>query len=77
MRDTRISFLYLNHRGVKEQRVVDVETLEFIREPGFGYQPGWFITGIDHKKQARRSFALDRIIMDEENVPKFYRLINF
>ena len=73
---TTISFKYLNHRGKLAERIVDVDSLEFIREPGFGYQSGWFISGQDHEKDARRSFSLDRIIMDEENVPRIFKLLN-
>lgn len=70
-----ITFEYLNHRGKQMARTVDVEAVEFIREPGFGYQSGWFISGFDHDKQSRRSFALDRIILDHDAPPKFFTLI--
>lgn len=70
-----ISFKYLNHRGKTDERTIDFEALEFIREPGFGYQSGWFISGRCHTKNARRSFSLNRIIMDTETVPRFYVLL--
>ena len=68
------TFTYLNHAGKKSVRTIDVECVEFIRSPGFGYQSGWFLSGFDSEKQARRSFALDRIIFDDEGVPPFFKL---
>jgi hypothetical protein len=73
---TTITFIYQNHRGETGPRTIDVDRVEFIREPGFGYHAGWFISGICHDRQARRSFALDRIVMDPENIPKFYTLLD-
>jgi predicted DNA-binding transcriptional regulator YafY len=70
-----ISFTYLNHNGKKAERTVDVETVEFLKNPGFGYQSGWFVSGFDHEKKARRSFSLGRIILDENAVPDLYVLI--
>lgn len=61
----RIQFDYLNHNGVLSRRDLEVDALEFQYKPGFGYQPGWFISGFDHNKAARRSFALSRIILEE------------
>ena len=72
-----ISFRYRNHRGELATRIVDVDSIEFIREPGFGYQSGWFVSGIDQAKNFRRSFALSHIVMDNEFVPKFYKLMEF
>lgn len=72
---TDVKFKYLNHRGVIEEREIRFESLEFIRDPGFGYQSGWFISGECYKKAARRSFALSRIIMDNGDVPRFYTLL--
>lgn len=60
---TTVKFTYLNHHGKEAARTVDVECLEFQRSPGYGYQPGWFLTGHCHDKDARRSFALSRIIL--------------
>lgn len=59
-----ITFTYLNHRGARSVRTVDFESLDFIREPGFGYQSGWFISGYDHERTARRSFALTHILFE-------------
>lgn len=60
-----ITFNYLNHRGETEERTIDVAAVEFQRNPGYGYQPGWFISGFCHDRKARRSFALNRIILPE------------
>ena len=72
-----VKFKYLNHRGVLEEREIKFECLEFIKDPGYGYQSGWFISGECYKKAARRSFSLNRIIMNEdhESVPRFYKLL--
>jgi predicted DNA-binding transcriptional regulator YafY len=72
-----IQFLYLNHAGKLSGRTVTVDSVEFHRNPGFGYQPGWFISGFDHDKAARRSFALSRIqLPEEEGSNKTFRLMN-
>jgi hypothetical protein len=60
----RIQFQYLNHNGKLSERDVEVEQIEFHYLPSFGYQPGWFISGFDYDKAARRSFALNRIVLD-------------
>lgn len=56
-----ITFHYKNHRGEVAERHVEVDSLEFVTNPGFGYQPGWFLSGHDLDKGARRSFALSHI----------------
>lgn len=61
-----VKFKYLNHRGVTAKRTVDVDSVEFIGVSNFGYQPGWFISGRCHDKNARRSFALSRIVFEED-----------
>lgn len=77
VKTTTITFKYLNHRGEHADRTIDVEAVEFIREPGFGYQSGWFVSGRCHDKDARRSFALNRILFnDQEQVPKIFTLLN-
>lgn len=72
---TTITFKYLNHRGKTAERTIDVDAIEFILRPSFGYQPGWFISGRCHDKDARRSFALNRIILDDEITPRHYVLM--
>lgn len=59
-------FTYRNHRGEVEEREVDVDSVEFIRDPGFNYQPGWFISGIDQSRMQRRSFALVNVVLPEK-----------
>lgn len=64
-----VCFAYKNHRGEVNNRTVDVDSIEFITtvhaDDDYGYQPGWFLSGWDHTKQARRSFALCNIILDD------------
>ena len=67
-----VKFKYLNHRGEVRERTVTPDSIEFVRDPGFDYQPGWFLSGYDHDKQARRSFALNRIIVElKKKIPLF------
>lgn len=58
-----ISFYYKNHRGSIEERTIDVESLDWLSAPDYDYQPGWFITGRCHDRDAIRSFALTHIIL--------------
>lgn len=55
------TFNYKNHRGEIALRTVEVQSLDFLYNPGFGYQPGWFLSGICQDKGERRSFALSHI----------------
>lgn len=64
---SKIYFTYRNHRGEIERRTVTPTEIEFIANPGFDYQSGWFLSGWDHDKQARRSFALSHIIVPEDS----------
>lgn len=72
-----IKFEYKNHRGEVTQREIILDALEWINAPGFYYQPGWFLSGFDCDKQARRSFALCNIILPEGAERRFYKLITF
>ncbi len=67
-----ILFKYKNHRGEISVRNLEVDAVEFLPAPGFGYQPGWFISGLDLDKSARRSFALSHIIFPEGS--KIFRI---
>lgn len=60
-----LRFKYLNHRGSTGMREVLFESIQYIREPGYGYGPGWFISGYDLHRKARRSFALANIVFDD------------
>ena len=60
-----VSFTYMNHNGKQEYRTIIFGEIEFCHAPSFGYQPGWFVSGICQNKQARRSFALNRIVFGE------------
>jgi len=65
-----ITFLYTNHKGETRPRRLEPDSLEFLFSPGFGYQPGWFLSGHDLDKDARRSFALSHVRFEEdENAP--------
>lgn len=72
-----IKFEYKNHRGEVTQREIIPDALEWINAPGFYYQPGWFLSGFDCDKQARRSFALCNIILPKDEERRFYKLITF
>ncbi len=63
-----MKFRYTNHRGETADREIIVESLDYLRAPGFDYEPGWFITGFDGEKNVRRSFSLDRIKLDNPGV---------
>lgn len=62
-----ITFTYKNHRGEISVRLVTPDSIEYVAEPNldYGYQPGWFLSGYDHHKKARRSFALTHIQLDD------------
>lgn len=64
-----VKFTYKNHRGEIALRTIVPDSLEYLSEgnPDFGYPPGWFLSGHDLDKNARRSFYLDNIIFDEVN----------
>ena len=61
-----VYFTYRNYKGKESRRRVKVDSIEFIRDPGFGYQPGWFLSGMDLDKNARRSFAFSSMIISDE-----------
>jgi len=59
----RVKFWYTNHRGEVSEREVDVECVEYLPNPGYGYTAGWFLAGHDCVKDARRSFKFDNIVL--------------
>lgn len=70
------TFKYLNHRGVVAARRVEMYSIDFQKNPGFGYQPGWFLTGMCLDKNEIRSFALTHIILRGDNIapPDLFRI---
>src|SRR6218665_1379184 len=54
-----MKFIYTNYKGETEERDVDVTSIDFLPPPGVGYDPGWFLTGIDKARNAKRSFRID------------------
>ena len=70
-----ISFIYTNHKGNKRRRTITVDSIEFHRKPGYGYQPGWFVSGIDMEKRLRRSFALSHIEV-EDSLTNIFKLLD-
>lgn len=70
-----VSFKYHNHRDEVEQRTITVDALEYVWQPGFNYQPGWFLSGFCHSRKARRSFALSNIVLPTGDKFKFYKLL--
>ncbi len=66
-----ITFTYTNHRGEVAERNVVFESLDYITQPGYAYPPGWFLTGLDLDRNARRSFALQNIIIPDGTVNLF------
>jgi predicted DNA-binding transcriptional regulator YafY len=71
-------FMYTNYKGETKERKIEFESISFISNPGFGYQPGWFINGYCFEKNARRSFALSRVIINEGcDVPSHYTLVEW
>lgn len=70
-----VRFDYINHKGVRKERTVLPISLDFMFNPNYGYQPGWFLTGIDQDKNAVRSFALYNIIAKGDvDLKTIYRL---
>lgn len=59
-----IFFKYRNHRGEVSDRHIIPDSFEFMLDPpdDFYPQPGWFISGFDLDKQARRTFCFANIV---------------
>lgn len=73
-----LRFSYTNHRGETAIRRITPKMLEFQREPGYGYEPGWFLTGFDLDKHAMRSFSLSNItVEDQGNSAGVFKLVGF
>jgi hypothetical protein len=52
-----------------------VDSVEWIGRPGFDYQPGWFISGIDLDKDEHRSFALTHIVLTVSGTSEIMNLL--
>lgn len=53
-------FVYTNYKGETEERDIDVLEITYMSKPGFGYEPGWFLTGRDRGRGGDvRSFRFD------------------
>jgi len=70
-----VKFKYLNYLGEAHERTVTPDTIELLMDPGFNHQPGWFLSGWDHDKEAHRSFALTRIVVDSDQNPFWFRIL--
>ena len=72
-----IKFMYKNHRDETAERMIVFESITYEQAPEFDYKPGWFMNGFCHDKHARRSFALDNIILPEGIDKNAYELFNY
>lgn len=59
------TFKYKNHRGEIAERTITVGSIEYLPTPGYGYKPGWFVSGWCHTKRERRSFSFANIQLDD------------
>lgn len=71
---TVISFDYINHRGELRRRHVRPVSIRFNADPGYGYAPGWFLTGFDIQKEEIRDFALLNIVPGTDENKKIFDL---
>lgn len=61
-----INFEYRNHRGEQSMRRVEVVQVAWLRLPGWGYQPGWFLVGYDTARNNElRHFALSSVVIPD------------
>lgn len=51
-------FEYTNHRGDVGNRTVMVDRIVWMDDPGYGYEPGWFVIGVDLDRKEQRQFRL-------------------
>lgn len=75
-----VKFTYKNHRGEVAERTVTVDSIQYLTDPGYGYPPGWFVSGMCHDRQARRSFAFANIVPEPVHVHgnmAIHNLMNF
>src|SRR5690242_4329685 len=69
-----MKFVYTNYKNETAERDVEVLSIDFLTNPGFGYAPGWFITGRDRDRKGDvRSFRIDERMLPTEadfNAPR-------
>ena len=65
----KITFRYVNHKGKDEMRHALPLRLEYETNPGYSYQPGWFLKCWDFDRKGVRSFALSRIVFEDNLHP--------
>lgn len=53
------TFLYTNYKGETEVRKVIADRVVWMDDPGFGYEPGWFLLGWCLSARAMRQFRFD------------------
>lgn len=70
-----IEFAYRNYRGEIAVRKIEPTDLAYQPKPGYDYQPGWALSGIDLERDARRTFFLPHIILPTLQHP--FILIDF
>lgn len=68
----QMRFDYKNHRGETRPRTIQFIGIIFLKDPGYGYQPGWFVHGVCEDKNEVRSFALCNILLPDGG--KYYLL---
>jgi hypothetical protein len=79
----RTKFAYRNHRGVIEERDVDIVSIhyDYTLHPEYGYDtPGWVAAGWDYSRERNgtiyRSFRLDNIVVPkQERQSQHYELL--
>lgn len=69
-------FFYTNYKGETRLRRVANPKLIYLRDPGFGYQAGWFLHGHDLDKNEMRSFALTHIRFPEGSRHPFFVVLD-
>lgn len=66
--NTRLEFVYLNHKGEVEIRKVIIQSIFFgVKEPYYK-EAQWLFDAFDFDKQDVRTFSFTRICSDEVNV---------
>lgn len=56
-----VRFLYEDGEGRVQVRCVQPLGISFRAEPPWHVEPTWILDAIDHDRNAKRSFAMDRV----------------